>query len=85
MFNVCLLGLVRYLCAGLNWHLILAFFPTLFLEGVFMKIAITALVSAFMLMSAPSFAGSHGGGKMDDKKVDCSKKENETNPACVKK
>ena len=43
-----------------------------------MKIVITALVSAFMLMSAPSFAGSH-------KKVDCSKKENEKNAACVKK
>jgi hypothetical protein len=50
-----------------------------------MKIVMTALVSAFMLMSAPAFAGSHGGGKMDDKKVDCSKKENENNPACVKK
>ena len=50
-----------------------------------MKIVMTALVSAFMLMSAPSFAGSHGGGKMDDKKVDCSKKENEKNAACVKK
>ena len=50
-----------------------------------MKFAMTALVSAFMLMSAPSFAGSHGGGKMDDKKVDCSKKENEKNAACVKK
>jgi hypothetical protein len=53
--------------------------------GVSMKIVMTALVSAFMLMSAPSFAGSHGGGKMDDKKVDCSKKENEKNAACVKK
>ena len=50
-----------------------------------MKIVMTALVSSFMLMSAPAFAGSHGGGKMDDKKVDCSKKENEKNPACVKK
>ena len=50
-----------------------------------MKIVMTALVSAFMLMSAPAFAGSHGGGKMDDKKFDCSKKENEKNPACVKK
>jgi hypothetical protein len=40
---------------------------------------------AARLMSAPSFAGSHGGGKMDDKKVDCSKKENEKNAACVKK
>jgi len=50
-----------------------------------MKIVMTALVSAFMLVSMPTFAGSHGGGKMDDKKVDCSKKENETNSACVKK
>jgi hypothetical protein len=50
-----------------------------------MKIVMTALVYAFMLMSAPAFAGSHGGGKMDDKQVDCSKKENEKNPACVKK
>lgn len=50
-----------------------------------MKIVMTALVSALMLISAPGFAGSHGGGKMDDKKVDCSKKENEKNPACVKK
>jgi hypothetical protein len=50
-----------------------------------MKIVMTALVSAFVLMSAPAFAGSHGGGKMDDKKVDCSKKENEKNPVCVKK
>ena len=69
----------------MNWHLILSFFSTLFLKGAFMKIAMTALVSAFMLMSAPSFAGIHGGGKMDDKKVDCSKKENEKNAACVKK
>ena len=50
-----------------------------------MKIVMTALVSALLLVSAPSFAGSHGGGKMDDKKVDCSKKENEKNAACVKK
>ena len=50
-----------------------------------MKIVMTALVSAFMLMSAPSFAGSHGGGKMDDKKLDFSTKENEKNAACVKK
>lgn len=50
-----------------------------------MKILVTALTAAFMLASAPSFAGSHGGGKMDDKKVDCSKKENEKNKACEKK
>ena len=49
-------------------------------ERINMKILITALVSAFMLVSTAAFAGSHGGGKMDDKKdekkVDCSKKEN---------
>jgi hypothetical protein len=50
-----------------------------------MKTAMALLASAFMLVSVPALAGSHGGGKMDDKKVDCSKKENETNPACVKK
>jgi hypothetical protein len=54
-------------------------------KGVSMKIAMALFASAFMLVSMPSFAGSHGGGKMDDKKVDCSKKENEANPACVKK
>ena len=48
-----------------------------------MKFMITAIVSAFMLVSAPSFAQS--GGKMDDKKVDCSKKENAKDNACVKK
>ena len=35
------------------------------------------------------YAGSHGGGKMDDKKeekkVDCSKKENEKAKECEKK
>lgn len=50
-----------------------------------MKFVMTALVSALMLVSSPSFAGAHGGGKMDDKKVDCTKKENAANPACVKK
>ena len=49
-----------------------------------MKIVLTALVSVFVLMSAPAFAGSHGGGKMDEK-VDCSKKENDKHPACTKK
>ena len=48
-----------------------------------MKFMITAIVSAFMLVSAPSFAQS--GGKMDDKKVDCSKKENANDKACAKK
>jgi hypothetical protein len=65
--------------------LFLLFLSTSLLEGVFMKFVMTALVSAFMLVSMPAFAGAHGGGKMDDKKVDCSKKENEKNPACVKK
>jgi hypothetical protein len=54
-----------------------------------MKILVTALVSAFMLVSTAAFAGSHGGGKMDDKKdekkVDCSKKENEKAKECEKK
>ena len=58
-------------------------------ERINMKILITALVSAFMLVSTAAFAGSHGGGKMDDKKdekkVDCSKKENEKAKECVKK
>jgi len=44
------------------------FFSTSLLEGASMKFVMTALVSAFMLVSMPSFAGSHGGGKMDDKK-----------------
>jgi hypothetical protein len=61
------------------------FFSPSLLEGIFMKFVMTSFVSAFMLLSMPAFAGSHGGGKMDDKKVDCSKKENQTNPACVKK
>ena len=50
-----------------------------------MKFTLTAIVSAFMLISAPSFAGSHAGGKMDDKKVDCAKKENAKDKACAKK
>jgi len=58
-------------------------------ERINMKILITALVSAFMLVSTAAFAGSHGGGKMDDKKdekkVDCSKKENEKAKECQKK
>ena len=49
-----------------------------------MKLVMSALVSALLMVSAPSFAGSHGGGKMDDK-VDCSKKENMDKEACKKK
>ena len=69
----------------LKTHRLVWFFSTFILKGIFMKILMTALVSAFVLMSAPAIAGSHGGGKMDDKKVDCTKKENEKNPVCVKK
>jgi cytochrome bd-type quinol oxidase subunit 1 len=50
-----------------------------------MKYILTAIVSAFMLVSAPSFASTPAGGKMDDKKVDCSKKENAKDKACAKK
>ena len=49
-----------------------------------MKLMISAVISAFVMMSAPAFAGSHGGGKMDEK-VDCTKKENETKKECEKK
>ena len=54
-------------------------------ESINMKILVTAIVTAFMLVSTAAFAGSHGGGKMDDKKVDCSKKENEKAKECEKK
>jgi hypothetical protein len=50
-----------------------------------MKSVISMICASFMLVSLSSFAGGHGGGKMDDKKVDCTKKENATNPACTKK
>jgi hypothetical protein len=73
------------LWVGSHHLTILALLSISLLQGVFMKFVMTALVSAFMLVSMPAFAGAHGGGKMDDKKVDCSKKENEKNPACVKK
>lgn len=42
------------------------------------------VVSTLMLISAPAFAASHAGGKMDDK-PDCSKKENMDKDACKKK
>jgi hypothetical protein len=60
-------------------------FSTVLFKRCLMKVLISAVISAFVLMSAPAFAGSHGGGKMDDKKVDCTKKENEKNKACEKK
>jgi hypothetical protein len=50
-----------------------------------MKTLISAIAAAFVLAASPAMAGSHGGGKMDDKKVDCSKKENETKDECKKK
>ena len=51
-----------------------------------MKLFISALVSAFVLATAPAaFAAAHAGGKMDDKKVDCTKKENEAHADCKKK
>ena len=40
-----------------------------------MKTLITTLISAFMFVGMPAFAGSHGGGKMDDKKMDQQKKK----------
>ena len=55
-----------------------------FIQGVTMKL-LAALIASMMLFSVPAFAGSHGGGKMDDKKVDCSKKENEKHADCQKK
>jgi hypothetical protein len=50
-----------------------------------MKLVMSALVSALLMVSAPAFAGSHGGGKMDDKKVDCAKQENADKAECKKK
>jgi hypothetical protein len=50
-----------------------------------MKLLVSMVAFVFMLVSVPAFAGSHGGGKMDDKKVDCSKKENENHADCKKK
>lgn len=47
-----------------------------------MKISFSILASVLILASAPAFAMSHGGGKMDDKKVDCTKAENKDNKAC---
>ncbi len=49
-----------------------------------MKALISVVAAAFVLMSAPAFAASHAGGKMDDKKVDCTKKENAKDKACEK-
>lgn len=53
-----------------------------------MKTTLSILASALFLISAPSFAMSHGGGKMDDKKaekVDCKKPENKDKKECKAK
>lgn len=47
-----------------------------------MKSAISILTSALIVFSAPVFAMSHGGAKMDDKKVDCTKAENKGKKEC---
>jgi hypothetical protein len=50
-----------------------------------MKSALSVLAASLFLASAPTFAMSHGGGKMDDKKtekVDCSKAENKDKKEC---
>jgi hypothetical protein len=52
------------------------------LTGEFMKTAVAAVMSLFVLVSAPAFAMSHGGAKMDDKKVDCTKAENKDKKEC---
>ena len=49
-----------------------------------MKTLIAAALSAFVLIASPAFAGSHAGGKMEDK-PDCTKKENMEKEACKKK
>jgi hypothetical protein len=51
-----------------------------FLKGVSMKIVIASLVSALMLLSMPTFAGSHGGGK-----IDCKDTKNKDHKDCQKK
>lgn len=50
-----------------------------------MKALISALIAGFVMVSAPAFAASHAGGKMDDKKVDCTKDENKAKDECKKK
>jgi hypothetical protein len=52
------------------------------------KTTLSILATAMFLISAPSFAMSHGGGKMDDKKaekVDCKKAENKEHKDCKAK
>ncbi len=47
-----------------------------------MKSLLTIVTSALIAVSAPAFAMNHGGGKMDDKKVDCKKAENKDKKEC---
>ena len=55
------------------------FFLTYF-QGDSMKIVIASLISALMLLSMPTFAGSHGGGK-----IDCKDPKNKDHKDCQKK
>jgi hypothetical protein len=50
-----------------------------------MKTLISAMIAAFLMASVPAFAASHAGGKMDDKKMDCTKEANKDKDACKKK
>jgi hypothetical protein len=45
-----------------------------------MKIVLASLASALMVLSMPTFAGSHGGGK-----VDCKDSKNKDHKDCQKK
>ena len=56
------------------------YFFILFFESDSMKIVIASLVSALMLLSMPTFAGSHGGGK-----IDCKDSKNKDHKDCQKK
>jgi hypothetical protein len=51
-----------------------------FFKGVSMKIVLASLVSALMVLSMPTFAGSHGGGK-----IDCKDPKNKDHKECQKK
>jgi len=57
-----------------------SFFNPLFFESIIMKIVLASLVSALMVLSMPTFAGSHGGGK-----VDCKDSKNKDHKDCQKK
>lgn len=53
--------------------------PIVFFQRSIMKLVMSAFVSALLLVSAPSFAGSHAA------KMDCMAKENAEKPECKKK